>query len=212
MALFAGAVSPVPILQFSDEDGVPLVAGQLFSYVAGTTTPQPVYHDVDLTPGMEYTNPIILDASGTPGGPIFLLPTGYKFVLTDADNVPVWTADDIEDIGQTFASNFGVVQSAGGKNVTSGYTLLASDRSVSVSSTGGANPCIFNLIAASLATQMVFVQDVGSVDVAITPNGADTINSVAAAYTLAAGSSPVFSAVLLLPDGISNWQAFLFAS
>lgn len=84
-----------PIMQFSDQDGLPLVGGKLYTYLAGTSTPLAVYTDVELTPGFEYPNPIILDAAGTPGGPVYMQPYSYKFVLTDEDDVQIFSADNI---------------------------------------------------------------------------------------------------------------------
>ncbi len=88
-------VMMVPILQFADQNGAPLVGGKLYTYLAGSTTPQPLYNNVSLAMGTEYSNPIILDASGTIGGPAYTASVSYKYVLTDANDVPMWTADNI---------------------------------------------------------------------------------------------------------------------
>jgi microcystin-dependent protein len=75
----------LPIQQFFDDNGAPLAGGKLYSYAAGTSTPQATYADAGGTPNV---NPIILDASGRA---TYYLPTGvgYKFNLTDASNVQV---------------------------------------------------------------------------------------------------------------------------
>jgi hypothetical protein len=79
--------------QWSDAAGAPVASGQLYSFVAGTTTPQPTYSDVDLA--IANANPILLNAAGESPTSIYLLPTGYKFRLDDANAVPLWTVDDV---------------------------------------------------------------------------------------------------------------------
>lgn len=79
--------------QFCDAEGVPVAGGQLFSYVAGTTTLQPTYSDEDLL--VANPNPILLNAGGWSPTSIYLSPTGYKFTLRTEDDVPLWTVDDV---------------------------------------------------------------------------------------------------------------------
>jgi hypothetical protein len=79
--------------QFSDAEGVPVASGKLYSFIAGTTTPQATYSDVDLAAEHANANPIVLNAAGESGTSIYLLATGYKFRLDDADDVPLWTVD-----------------------------------------------------------------------------------------------------------------------
>lgn len=84
-------LSGVPKLQFFDTDGNPLVGGRLYTYAAGTTTPLATYTSASgATPN---TNPIILDARGEAN--VWLASSNYKFVLKDADDVTIWTVDDI---------------------------------------------------------------------------------------------------------------------
>ena len=82
-----------PILMFADEEGKPLAGGKLYTYEAGTTTPQPLYTDVLRT--VPFSNPIILDAAGTPGQPAYPANTSYKVVVTDKNDVQVVFADNI---------------------------------------------------------------------------------------------------------------------
>src|SRR4030095_12258875 len=125
--------------QFTDAEGNPVAGGQLYSFVAGTTTLQPTYTDPELAPAHAHTNPIVLNAAGMAASPIYLLPTGYKFRLDDANDVPLWSVDQCECVCAVFAGGLGTALAAGGKDVTSGYTVLATDRLVTVASTGGAN-------------------------------------------------------------------------
>lgn len=84
-------VLPAPLPQFFDNDGNPLAGGKLYSFIAGLTTPQALYTTPALTPGTEFSNPLILDASGRPTGPIYLLTTpAYKFRMDNANDVTVW--------------------------------------------------------------------------------------------------------------------------
>ena len=84
------SLSPPPKLQFFGTDGLPLVGGKLYTYAAGTTTPLATY--ADHTQASQNTNPIILDSAGQAG--VWLADTTtYKYVLTDADDVPLFTVD-----------------------------------------------------------------------------------------------------------------------
>jgi hypothetical protein len=83
-----------PQCQFIDDNGDPLAGGFLYSYTAGTSTPQDTFLDADLAPGHENTNPVELDSAGR--AVIYLSPTpAYKFILKDANLVTIWTQDDV---------------------------------------------------------------------------------------------------------------------
>ena len=87
-------LSPPPKLQFFDANGVPLAGGKLYSYAAGTTTPLATYTSAAET--TFNTNPIILNSRGEVevwlGSPL------YKFKLTTAANVEIWTVDNITSL------------------------------------------------------------------------------------------------------------------
>lgn len=72
--------------------GVPLSGGQLFSYQAGTTTPQNTYTDQSM--GTPNTNPVILDVNGEADVWIDQA-LAYKFVLEDASGDVLWTVDNV---------------------------------------------------------------------------------------------------------------------
>jgi hypothetical protein len=85
-------LSPNPKQQFFDANGQPLVGGKVYTYAAGTTTPVVTY--VDAAGVSTNTNPIILDSRGMAN--IWLLTTvNYKYAVFDADDVPVFTTDNI---------------------------------------------------------------------------------------------------------------------
>ena len=83
-------ISPPPKLQFFDAAG-PLVGGKLYTYRAGTSTPQATF--TDSTGLVQNTNPIILDARGECS--VWLDSYGTKFVLRDAADALIWTQDHV---------------------------------------------------------------------------------------------------------------------
>lgn len=90
--------------QFLDNSGNVLTGGKIFTYAAGTTTPQASY--INSTGAIPHSNPIILDASGrVPGGEIWLTDgLNYKFVLTDSNNVLIATYDNVAGINSNFVN------------------------------------------------------------------------------------------------------------
>lgn len=84
-------LTPVAKMQFLDATGAPLVGGLLYTYAAGTTTPQACY--TDSTGSQANTNPVVLDARGEAN--IWLASATYKFRLCAADNTELWTVDYI---------------------------------------------------------------------------------------------------------------------
>ncbi len=86
------SLTPTPKQQFFDSSGNTLVAGKVYTYAAGTTTPIATYTSQAATSAN--TNPIILDAQGR--CEIWLQPTlAYKYVVTDANDVVQYTVDNI---------------------------------------------------------------------------------------------------------------------
>jgi hypothetical protein len=87
--------------QFFDNNGNPLTGGKLYSYEAGTTTPQTTY--TNASGSTAHTNPIILDSAGrVPGGEIWLTAgETYKFVLKTSAEVTLATWDNITGINGT---------------------------------------------------------------------------------------------------------------
>lgn len=75
--------------KYYDNNGDPLVGGKIYTYQAGTSTPLATY--VDQTEATPNANPTILDANGEAS--IWLGSNAYKFVLTDSNDVVMWTSD-----------------------------------------------------------------------------------------------------------------------
>lgn len=71
------AISPLPQLQFFDQNGVPLAFGCIFTYQSGTTTPLTTY--TEYTGTYQNQNPVILSPAGTAN---IWIQTGqaYRFV------------------------------------------------------------------------------------------------------------------------------------
>lgn len=84
-------LTPSPKMQFFDINGDPLVGGKVYTYEAGTTTPLATY--TDNTGAFTNPNPVILNARGEAS--IWLGAGIYKFRLTDANDVELWTVDYI---------------------------------------------------------------------------------------------------------------------
>lgn len=86
--------------QFFTDDGVPLAGGKLYSYAAGTTTPQTTY--TESNGATARSNPIILNSAGRvgDGGEIWLTNNlAYKFLLRDSTEVLIATYDNVSGIG-----------------------------------------------------------------------------------------------------------------
>jgi hypothetical protein len=94
------AVNLSPIgngFQFFNNDGLPLNAGKLYTYQAGSTTPLSTF--TDSSGLIANTNPIILGTDGRPPSTIWLT-NGffYKFVLATASDVTIQTYDNLYGI------------------------------------------------------------------------------------------------------------------
>lgn len=118
MAVFLSPVGGVAA-QFFDNSGIPLAGGKLFTYAAGTTTPQVSY--TTSAGNVAHSNPIILDSAGrVPNGEIWITSQSYKFVLKDSTDVLIATYDNISGIG---AASY-QIQNFTGNGATTVFTLL----------------------------------------------------------------------------------------
>jgi hypothetical protein len=91
LSLLAGAGA-----QFFTNSGVPLSGGLVYTYAAGTTTPQAAY--TTSAGSTAHTNPIVLDSAGRvpSGGEIWLTDSvAYKFVLQTSLAVLIGTYDNV---------------------------------------------------------------------------------------------------------------------
>lgn len=103
-------LSPSPKLQFSTTSGVGS-GFKLYTYRAGTVIPEPTY--TDSTGGTANSNPVIADPNG-----FFNVWLGtafnYKFVLHDANDVPIFTVDNIENVENSLNVFIALLASSGG--------------------------------------------------------------------------------------------------
>ncbi len=91
---------PAAVVQFLDANGKPLAGGKLYTYAAGTTTPQLTYTNAGA--GTPNANPVVLDSSGR--AQIWIGPNAYKFVLQDANSIVQWTEDNLVDTTLNFVN------------------------------------------------------------------------------------------------------------
>jgi hypothetical protein len=138
--------------QFSDNNGVPLSGGLLYTYAAGTTTPQTTYTSISGVTAN--TNPVVLDSAGRVPSEIWLTQgQDYKFVLKTSASVTIGTYDNVpgaNDISQfiapTGSSLVGFIQSGTGAVATTVQTKLR--ESVSVKDFGATGNGVTNDTAA----------------------------------------------------------------
>lgn len=126
------SLTPTPKQQFFDANGNPLVAGKVYTYAGGTTTPIATY--TDQTGATANTNPIILDSRGMAN--IWLQPTiAYKFLITDSTDVTQYTTDNIlvpvDDLSFASPPPIGDVAPD-----TGAFTTLSATLNVTFSGTG----------------------------------------------------------------------------
>lgn len=116
MAVFLSPVGGVAA-QFFTNTGAVLTGGKLYTYAAGTTTPQVTY--TTSAGNVARTNPVVLDAAGrVPGsGEIWVLPISYKFVLRDSNDVLIATYDNV------FGANAFAVTNYTGNGSTVAYAV-----------------------------------------------------------------------------------------
>ena len=85
-----------PYSYFADSNGAPLAGGKVYTYAAGTTTPQNSYTDSSgTTPA---PNPVVLDSAGRA---TIWLSGFYKIVVTDALGNTISTTDNITALNST---------------------------------------------------------------------------------------------------------------
>ena len=156
--------------QFSDNNGSPLSGGLLYTYAAGTTTPQTTY--ISNTGVTANTNPVVLDSAGRVQGEIWLTQgQAYKFVLKTSANVSIGTYDNVpgandpNDIYVALAASSGSsligYQPLVGSAITVQTELRALDAADATFALKGANTDITSLASPALAAATATTQAVG---------------------------------------------------
>lgn len=85
-----------PFSYFADSNGAPLAGGKVYTYAAGTTTPQNSY--TDSTGTIAAAQPVILDSAGRA---TIWLSGYYKIVVKDSLDNTIHTDDNITALGAT---------------------------------------------------------------------------------------------------------------
>ncbi len=84
-------LTPSPLMQFFTANGAPLAGGLLYTYAAGTTTPQFTYTTSAGTTAN--TNPVVMDSRGEAA--VWLDSALYYMELKDSTGALIWTADNV---------------------------------------------------------------------------------------------------------------------
>ncbi len=129
----SGTLLPVA-QQWLDNNASPLAGGFVYTYAAGTTTPQDTYQDFDLT--ILNTNPVILDSSGR--GEIWLSTGLYSISVTDSQGNVIYTQDNVGQAssgGSTSAGPFGAATDIASASLTDLGTISGNFANITGSTT-----------------------------------------------------------------------------
>ena len=129
LSAFAGAGA-----QFFTDDGEVLSGGKIYTYAAGTTTPQNTYTSV--AGSTANSNPIVLDSGGRLPEDMWLSESVlYRFVLTDSNDVQIGTYDDISGINDISTESVAWSTITGTPTTLLGYGITDALTSAQVAST-----------------------------------------------------------------------------
>lgn len=189
LAQVAVAPATIPHITFVNGSGGPCATCSLYTYIAGTTTPQATY--TDSTGTSQNANPIVLDAAG--GANIWLGSNSYKFILKDTTGATIWSVDNV-NAGTLFpCSTAGAIQIA-----NSSTTGLTCDPSITI------NTVTHTIKVGTLPTNYVTIGALG------TPTSwtFDTTSPATAAASLNLGSigSGTSNQIAIYPVNGNNVQ------
>jgi hypothetical protein len=158
--------------QFFSNSGIPLTGGLVYTYAAGTTTPQTTY--TTSASNVANTNPIVLDAYGRPPQEIWLTPgVTYKFVLKDSSDVLIGTYDNIPGVNDQAAFE---VDISNNSDPAKGDALVGFRQSNSVGNLAGA----VGKTVHQKFQEFVSVRDFGAVGDGTTDDTAAIVAAIAA--------------------------------
>ena len=151
--------------QFFDNNGVPLAGGLIYTYAAGTTTPEATY--TSSTGITAHANPIVLNAAGRIATGEVWLTSGvdYKFIVQTSLFVQLGSYDNIPSIND-FTSIYAAL--ANTSNVALGDALIGFKQSNSSGVLGGA---VGRTVHQKLQ-ESVSVKDFGAVGDGVTDDSA----------------------------------------
>lgn len=185
--------------QFFDNLGIPLAGGLLYSYTAGTTTPQATYTSSAGT--IANANPIVLDSAGRTANEVWLTAgVSYKFVLQTSAAVTIATYDNLSGINDTT----GLSPAAGSTSITTVGTITTG--------TWAATPIAVSKGGLNLTTipaRSVAVANVVDTYVTLTPAAGQSIRINAAntaweAFSPADVTSPTITNATLVTPTITT--------
>ena len=117
LSAFAGAGA-----QFFTDDGASLSGGKIYTYAAGTTTPQATFTSV--LGSAANPNPIILDSAARLPEDLWLTEgLLYRFVLTDSNDVQIGVYDDIGGINDVSTQSIAWSTITGTPTTLAGYGI-----------------------------------------------------------------------------------------
>lgn len=182
-------------------DDLPLALGKIYFYEPLSLVHKPVYHDATLL--SPWAQPVVLDAEGS--ATIFTATGGYDIAVQDADGVPIprLSVEGYENVAETLLADGavgGASSTAGARNVTNGYTVVAGDSFVTVNSAAGVTGV--NLPTVVTRTKPVTLQNIGPNAVNVTPFGTQTIQlgAASAAYAMGEALAPRYPTYTFSPD------------
>ncbi len=164
-----------PIHSAFNSSGVPINGAKLNFYVTATTTRQDTFSDAALTSAN--ANPVVSDSAGRFGA-IFLKDAVYKVVLTDENDVEIWTADPVVPQTRLIGDTSPVL---GAALDTGGFAINESEGSD----------------VASAATTDIWATNGNTLHI----TGTTTITSFGTAARAGAWRKGIFDGVLTLTDG-----------
>jgi len=110
-----GTLMPAPYQTYFDSNGVIAVGAKINSYLSGTSTPSPLYHDAAL--GSPWTNPALTDSAGRIVAYLDPAIGAYKFIVTLSDGTPIGTYDPVNATNAN-VSGLGEIFVFGGNSAT----------------------------------------------------------------------------------------------
>jgi hypothetical protein len=148
--------------QFFDNNGVPLSGGLIYTYLAGTTTPQATY--TTSSGNVANANPIVLDSSGRPPYQVWLsLGYSYKFILQTSTATQIWSQDNISSIPIVSAIE-STATATQGQTVFSGLTYATGTNSLKVFVNGSKQIVTLNYTETT-SSSITFVSGLNAGDV-----------------------------------------------
>jgi hypothetical protein len=202
--------------QFFTNSGAPLSGGLLYTYAAGTTTPQATYTTAAGTTAN--SNPIVLNSAGRLDNEVWLTSTlTYKFVLKDSGGVTIATYDDIPGIGTVSGLTTGTSilsgnGSGGFNNVVIGSNLSFVGGTLSATTSGGSGvtsvaltaPAAFTVTGSPVTSTGTLALTYSGNPIPITSGGTGTSTTTPNAVMVAPGTGPGLDSVTFVAPGTAG--------